>query len=270
MDEELLHRVGNIGNIAVVAGVLKQDPVLRARHGHQCPSVRQGVVFRILLSLSADHRKTDSRLLRLHAVHKHQLRKSLRNPGRDHLRLQQILIQICQIPVDPSFQDLLQHKLFRLVPVVFIKLGEACPVAVHIGVQKGRQLIVQIVLIGKIHQHHLGQRLGGVSVHAHQIMLVESGNAKLLFHAALIPFEIPLSGLSALDQLAADLLQNPHIGSGLIAGHQRPVQKGRIFPLLCHQIQKLHDHIPGKHLISRAEPEHLPFKGAQLDEKRGA
>ena len=64
--------------------------------------------------------------------------------------IQNVLIQISQIPADLSAVELLQKKAFHRSPVRQIELRELFPVLLHVGIQIGETFLIQIALIGKI------------------------------------------------------------------------------------------------------------------------
>ena len=120
-------------------------------------------------------------------MHKKCVDESLCRFRRDHHRCDQIFIQICQILIVLSFQDLKYHKPFNLFPVILVQLRILRFILMHIRIQERVVHTVQIAVKCKIHQDNFGNCPLLCEWKGHHIIFIESRDPKLLLDPLFIP-----------------------------------------------------------------------------------
>ena len=254
--------------ISVALPVAQKNFTLGIIDRHQCPALRHRIdivphtvrIYRIGLH--------DPVAVHLHFLHEkkgHQLRRAL---FIDHRKTDHIAVQIGEIPVDPSIRQLLCHKPFNGGGVVYINLRHLRSVHMHICVQIRRDLIMQIALVGEVHEYDLRQRLSVVKRSRHHIIFIQACNAQILLHTCLIPLEICRPGAVSLDQERTDRVQNIIPGAHRIAAFQNAQNAFRICLLFLCQVDGLENDLLFHQVISHGKEKHLLFKQIQLHEHR--
>ena len=125
----------------------------------------------------------------------------------NHAFCHDIPVQIGKPFVILSFHHLKDHKALDLLLVVLINLRIGLFVFMYISIQKRIVQIVKTAVKGKIHQYDLWQYRPVRKLYRHHIILIQSGDSKLLLNPLCIPFKGFLIHFTALDQKCADCTQ---------------------------------------------------------------
>jgi len=101
--------------------------------------------------------------------------------------------------------DLIYHESLHGNPVIPLQIRIFVPVTHYIGIQIRIMLIIQIALIGKIHQYHFRQYDRLISdIQRHHIIFIQSGHSYLIGYSECIPLKILCSLLLTQNQKSAD------------------------------------------------------------------
>ena len=89
-----------------------------------------------------------------------------------HVRAQEPVVQVRQIPVDMSLFDLVLDEILYLEPIGLIDVSQPVLALTDKIIQIRRVGIVHIVLIGEVSQHRLRYILGPFQIQGHHEMLI--------------------------------------------------------------------------------------------------
>ena len=121
--------------------------------------------------------------------------------------------------------DLIHTEIFHAAAIDLTELSQPVLILQNIVIQVSCALIIQIILVRKVHQDDLGYLNRLIQIHRQHIVLVQVCNPQIVLDTEPVPFKIPAARPVPLNQLDADLLQETDILLLCVQADQTLIQK---------------------------------------------
>ena len=166
--------------------------------------------------------------------------------------------------VDLGLEQLVHGKLLHIPLILLIELRGGVHILQDVLIQDRPGAVVQIVTVGKVEQHLLGQQVAIVLGQGIQIVFIQPGQADPLFQSQLIPAKILPSPALAFDHHAADPFQDRLFWMLLIQEYQQTVDPFLVMLLLPCQLGGLQGQLLVHDLFPGGKVQHTDLKIIQL------
>ena len=176
--------------IPVAIRILKKDTAFGREYWHIRHPLLNRIHALLCQFLIADYHLPHIGISHADPVGSQYRRQHLGDGEIHHTFIDNRIIYHRQAAVNPRLENLLRSKTPHLLLVIPVDRAVLIQIPDHIGIQHGPAVMIQLMVIGEIEKHFLRNQTVISSWKGIQKILIQPGQAYLLFQCLLIPRKI--------------------------------------------------------------------------------
>ena len=249
--------------VPIAEGVLEQQHNVVRVDGHIGRLVLQQVSVILIQFLIAHDHVFHAAVPAFDAIGPQNPGQNPGHPPVDHVPVNDVVVNHRQTAVDAGGEQLLHCELLHVPGVGLVQLQGWVHVQQNVLVQHLPAVFVQILLVGKVQQHLLGQQMAVITGKGVEKILVQPRQIHAALQSQFVPLERARPPAVPLDQDTADCGQNLHPGVQLVQPRHQPLVHPAVVAQGQSQMSGLFGQFPAHHGLSGSQVQRLDLKISQ-------